>query len=134
MEQNSNISSLRLKGIIILCDLVGHCNGNNPLCLFQFVEKHGEPLYNIINDKYKERKVFFVYGGVNTDTREEIREIVENETDAIIVAVMGRLALVLTFGILITSCSQVPQKQKLECFSPWGVVCDLETKQKSQSL
>ena len=118
-----------------LCDLVGHCVGNT-LCLFQFVEKHGEPLYNIINDKYKDRKVFFVYGGVSTDTREEIREIVENETDAIIV---GRLwdvrTLVLTFGILITSCSQAPQKAKSECFSPLGVVCDLETKAKvSKSL
>ena len=41
-------------------------------------------LYNIINDKYKDER-FFVCGGVGTDT-EEIREIVENETDAIIVA------------------------------------------------
>ena len=42
--------------------------------------------------------------------------------------VMAHLALVLTLGTLITSCSQVPPKVKSECFSPWGVVCDLETK------
>ena len=34
-----------------LCNLMGHCNGNT-LCLFQFVEKHGEPLYKSIKDKY----------------------------------------------------------------------------------
>ena len=32
-----------------LCDLMGHLNGNT-LILFQFVEKHGEPLYNTIKD------------------------------------------------------------------------------------
>ena len=63
---------------------MGHCSGNT-LFIFQFVEKHGEPLYKLIKDKYKDRKVFFVYGGVDTDTREQIREIVENEENSIIV-------------------------------------------------
>ena len=39
---------------IFLSNLVGHCTGNT-LCLFQFVEKHGEPLYKLIKDKYKDR-------------------------------------------------------------------------------
>ena len=77
-------------------------------------------MYNIINDKYKDRKVFFVYGGVSTDTREEIREIVENETDAIIVASYGTFTLALTFGILIISCSQPPQKQNQSASVPWA--------------
>ena len=64
-------------------------DSGNTLVLFQFVEKHGKPLHNLIEDKYEGRKVFFVYGGVNTNTREEIREIVENEENAIIVASYG---------------------------------------------
>ena len=49
--------------------------------------------------------------------------------------VKAPLALVLTSGILITSCSQAPQKAKSECFSPLVVVCAVETKAKvSKSL
>ena len=35
------------------------------------------------------RKVFFVHGGTDTKTREEIRGITENEKDAIIIASYG---------------------------------------------
>jgi superfamily II DNA or RNA helicase len=59
----------------------------NTLLLFQLVEKHGVLLYNEL--KTLDRKVFFVYGGTTTDTREKIRAITELEKDAIIVASYG---------------------------------------------
>lgn len=59
----------------------------NTLILFQYVEKHGKVLYNLLLDSVKEgRKVFFVHGGVDAIERDDIRSIVENETNAIIVA------------------------------------------------
>jgi superfamily II DNA or RNA helicase len=61
----------------------------NTLVLFQFVEKHGKQLYDMILNKTHDRKVFFVYGGTETAQREEIRHIVETENDAIIVASYG---------------------------------------------
>ena len=62
----------------------------NTLLLFQYVEKHGQVLYDIISEKVgKERKVFFVHGSVDAEAREEIRAITEKETDAIIVASYG---------------------------------------------
>jgi superfamily II DNA or RNA helicase len=61
----------------------------NTLILYAYVEKHGEILYNLINDKADGRKVFFVHGGVDGEEREAIRAIVEKETDAIIVASYG---------------------------------------------
>jgi len=61
----------------------------NTLVLFQYVEKHGKPLYEMISTKAGERKVFFVYGGTDTDQREEIRRLTELEKDAIIVASYG---------------------------------------------
>jgi superfamily II DNA or RNA helicase len=62
----------------------------NSLVLFQYVEKHGKALFDMILEKAKnERKVFFVYGGTDTETRENIRAITEKETDAIIVASYG---------------------------------------------
>lgn len=62
----------------------------NTLVLFNLVEKHGKPLYELINNKAHEgRKVFLVYGGTESNEREEIRAITERETDAIIVASFG---------------------------------------------
>ena len=104
---------------IFLSNLVGHCTGNT-LCLFQFVEKHGKPLYSIIEEKYKDRKVFFVYGGVDTDTREQIREIVENEDGAIIVASYGTFST----GINIRNISNIvfasPSKSKIRVLQSLG--------------
>ena len=61
----------------------------NTLLLFRFVEKHGQLLYDMIKETTNDRKIFFVYGGTNTDTREQIRAIVESERNAVIVASYG---------------------------------------------
>jgi superfamily II DNA or RNA helicase len=62
----------------------------NTLVLFQLVEKHGKKLYEIIKEKADDnRKVFYIFGGVEADEREAIRGITEKEKDAIIVASYG---------------------------------------------
>jgi|TARA_R100000479_G_scaffold176073_1_gene128948 superfamily II DNA or RNA helicase len=77
-KRNNFIKNLTL-------DLAG-----NTLVLFNYVERHGEPLYELINNGVKgDRKVFFVHGGVDVKDREEIRSITENESDAIIIASYG---------------------------------------------
>ena len=49
----------------------------NTLCLYQLVEKHGLVLYNLMKDF--DRKVFFIHGGTDTETREKIRAITEEK-------------------------------------------------------
>lgn len=61
----------------------------NTLVLFQFVEKHGKILYDLIKEKVNKRNVFFVFGGTDVEIRESIRAITEKETNAIIVASFG---------------------------------------------
>jgi superfamily II DNA or RNA helicase len=62
----------------------------NTLLLFQYVEKHGKALYNdLTKEAGKNRNVFFVSGEVSGDDREGIRKIVEEESNAIIVASFG---------------------------------------------
>ena len=62
----------------------------NTLVLYSRVEAHGQVLYDLINNnKHTDRKVFFVHGGIDAEQRESIREITENENNAIIVASYG---------------------------------------------
>jgi superfamily II DNA or RNA helicase len=64
-------------------------NGNT-LILYQFVEKQGKTLFNKISSKAaQDRKVFFVHGSVDGEQRNDIRYIVEQENNAIIVASYG---------------------------------------------
>lgn len=86
----------------------------NTLVLFQYVEKHGKILYELIRGKvHDERKVFFVYGGTDVSDREAIRHITEQESDAIIVASFGTFST----GINIPSIENVifasPSKSKI---------------------
>jgi superfamily II DNA or RNA helicase len=59
----------------------------NTLILYQFVEKQGMYLANILGNN--DRSIHFVSGDVSGNKREEIRKVVENESNAIIVASFG---------------------------------------------
>ena len=62
----------------------------NTLVLFQYVEKHGKQLHADIESRAEEgRRIFFVYGGTDTDQREQVRHITETQNNAIIVASYG---------------------------------------------
>ncbi len=73
----------------LIKNLVKDIEGNT-LVLFNYVEKHGEPLFELINNNIQStRKVFFVHGGTDVKDREEIRSITESESDAVIIASYG---------------------------------------------
>ncbi len=89
-------------------------SSGNTLVLFQYVEKHGKVLYEMIKEKaHDTRKIFFVYGGTETSDRESIRHITEGEDDAIIIASFGTFST----GINIPSIENVifasPSKSKI---------------------
>ena len=79
-------------------NLVSSLQGNT-LVLFQYVEKHGTELKKLIEEKNPERKVFFVYGGV--EEREKIRFITEKSDGAIIVASYGTFSTGINIEIYI---------------------------------
>jgi superfamily II DNA or RNA helicase len=86
----------------------------NTLVLFQQVEKHGKILYEMIKEKVSDdRKVFFIYGGTDVDSREQARHITDKQNDAIIIASYG----VFSTGINIPSIENVifasPTKSKI---------------------
>ena len=94
-------------------NLALNCEGNT-LVLFQYVEKHGKVLHDMIKDKaHDKRKIFFIYGGTDTEARESARKLAEQENDAIFIASFG----VFSTGINIPSIENVifasPSKSKI---------------------
>lgn len=59
----------------------------NTLLLYQYVDKHGKVLYDMLKDCG--RPVHFVHGGVEGEERDEIRSIVESDRNSIIIASYG---------------------------------------------
>ena len=71
-----------------ISNLTKNINGNT-LLLFNYVDSHGKPLYELIKKKCPDKKVFLIHGGTEVGLREEIRKIVDSEEDAILVASYG---------------------------------------------
>ena len=85
----------------------------NSLVLFQYVEKHGQILFDMIKAKVGDRKVFFVFGGTETADREDIRRITELENDAIIVASYGTFSTGINIRNLHNIIFASPTKSKI---------------------
>lgn len=93
----------------------------NTLVLFNYVEKHGKPLFDLINSKVTEdRKVFFVSGQVDTSDREAIRGIVEKQKDAIIVASLGTFSTGINIRNLHNIVFASPSKSQIRVLQSIG--------------
>jgi superfamily II DNA or RNA helicase len=92
----------------------------NILLLFQYVEKHGKELYEIITKADPTRKVFFIHGGVDGEKREDIRSLVENETNAIIVASSGTFSTGVNIKNLHNIIFTSPSKSKIKTLQSIG--------------
>jgi superfamily II DNA or RNA helicase len=92
----------------------------NTLVLFQYVEKHGKGLYELIKKKETKREVFFIYGGTEGEVRERIREITDKERNSIIVASYGTYSV----GINIKSLKNIifasPSKSRVRVLQSIG--------------
>lgn len=67
----------------------------NCLMLFNFIEKHGKVLEKILQPMCDEagKKLFYISGEVSTEKREEIRAILETESNAILLASYATLSV-----------------------------------------
>ena len=93
----------------------------NSLVLFNYVEKHGKPLFELINNKVDEkRKVFFVSGEVATSDREAIRKIVEKQKNAIIVASLGTFSTGINIRNLHNIIFASPSKSQIRVLQSIG--------------
>ena len=105
----------------------------NTIILVQFIEKHGQVIYDLLVESTKDRKIFFVHGGTETEDREAIRAITEKETDAIIVA-----SSVFSTGTNIKNLHNLilasPTKAKIKTLQSIGRILRLSNNKSSATL
>ena len=95
----------------------------NSLVLFNRVESHGQPLYELINKNTTDnRRVFFIHGGVDTEERELVREITEKESNAIIVASYGTFSTGINIKNLHNVIFASPSKSRIRNLQSIGRV------------
>ena len=93
----------------------------NTLILFNYVDKHGKPLHSLLQTKMPEkRRLFYVSGETDVDTRESVREITEKEKDAIIVASIGTFSTGINIRNLHNIIFASPSKSQIRVLQSIG--------------
>jgi len=93
----------------------------NTLVLYNYVEKHGKPLYNMIKDEAAEnRKIFFVSGETAATDREAIRGIVEKQKNSITVASLGTFSTGINIRNLHNIVFASPSKSQIRVLQSIG--------------
>ena len=93
----------------------------NTLILFQFVEKHGKVLKEMLDKaQLDNRKIFLVYGGTEVEEREQVRAIIENEENAIIVASYGVFSTGVSIRRLHNIIFSSPSKSRIRVLQSIG--------------
>jgi len=106
----------------LIKNLVKDLKGNT-LVLFNYIEKHGEPLYDLINNSVEtSRKVFFVHGSTDIENREQVRVITEQENDAVIIASYGTFSTGINIKRLHNIIFASPSKSRIRNLQSIGRV------------
>jgi len=92
----------------------------NTLILFQFVEKHGKILHELIKEANPDKKVFFIYGETDIQIREEVRHIAEDTDDAIIIASYGTFSTGVSIKRLHNIIFASPSKSRVRVLQSIG--------------
>jgi len=93
----------------------------NTLVLYNYVEKHDKPLYNMIKDDVEEsRKTFFVSGETAATDREAIRAIVEKQKNSITVASLGTFSTGINIRNLHNIVFASPSKSQIRVLQSIG--------------
>jgi len=93
----------------------------NTLVLYNYVEKHGKPLYQLIKDEVEEsRKTFFVSGETAATDREAIRAIIEKQKNSITVASLGTFSTGINIRNLHNIVFASPSKSQIRVLQSIG--------------
>lgn len=102
-----------------IVDMVKRLKGNT-LVLYNFVEKHGIPLYELMKENAKDHEVHFVSGDVGAEDREKIRHAIEKSNNNIIVGSFGTLSTGVNFRNLHNIVFTSPSKSMIRVMQSIG--------------
>lgn len=107
------ISRSKARNIFIKNLAINKANKNqNTIIFFQYVEKHGKELYDIIR-RETNRPVFFIHGGVKGEIRNDMRAEIEKTDGAIIVASYGTFQTAISINNIHNLVFGSPSKSKI---------------------
>ena len=93
----------------------------NTLIMFRYVEAHGKVIYDELKKHaHKRRKIFFVAGETETDMRDQVRDIVEKENNAIIVGSLGTFSTGVSINNLNNMIFAAPSKSVIKVLQSIG--------------
>ena len=106
-----------------ICALANKLEGNT-LILFQYVDKHGIPLYEMMKKRVEEseqdKEVFFIYGKVKTKEREQVRKILNENRNCILIASYGTFSVGVNAPSLENIILASPSKSKIRILQSAG--------------
>jgi superfamily II DNA or RNA helicase len=105
----------------LIKNLVKDLSGNT-LVLFNYVEKHGRPLFDLINNGEDKNRKVFIYGGVDTEDREDIRLLTEREDNCVIIASYGTFSTGINIKNLHNVVFASPSKSRIRNLQSIGRV------------
>lgn len=103
----------------LITGLAASLNGNT-LILFELVQKHGKILYANMLEKYPDKDIYLIYGGVKSGKREEIRKLLETKENAIIIASYQTFQAGINIKKLHNVIFASPSKSKIRVFQSIG--------------
>jgi len=101
-----------------IANLTASLKGNT-LVLFKIID-HGKNLFNLINLKCSEQKVYYVDGAVDGLLREDIRRAIEEEKNGIIVASLGTFSTGVNIKNLHNIIFASPSKSRIKTLQSIG--------------
>lgn len=119
---------------IYICNLVSVLPGNT-LVLFNKIQKHGKPLFELLKKRLgSNRNVRYVSGETKANKREQIRNSIENDDDSVVVASYG----VFSTGVNVKSLQYVifasPYKSEIKVLQSIGRVLRKKKRKKKAVL
>ena len=98
--------------------LCGTLKGNT-LVLFQYIEKHGDLLYDNMKN-IENKKVYYIHGKVAGEDREKVKAIMENEENVIVLASLGTFGEGVSIKNIHKLVTVSPSKAKIQVLQAIG--------------
>lgn len=107
-----------------ITNLASKCKGNT-LVMFQFVEKHGKPLYEMMKTHLKNKTVLYISGEVDLDDREDIKTLFKERNDIVLVCSSGTMSTGVSIRQIDNLILGSPSKSRIRLWQSIGRVLRL---------